>query len=78
MTDDTSSEYVNWPSGQKWEPRSWDNFNWAIGYEGTILPGGRIILGRWRNMMPAEGWDSGPFIFWQYGKESVDTPEVII
>ncbi|KAF2271401.1 uncharacterized protein EI97DRAFT_283724 [Westerdykella ornata] len=40
---------------------------WA--YEGVVLPGGRIILGRWWNASPDPnhpdyGCNSGPFIWW--------------
>lgn len=44
---------------------------WA--YEGVVLPGGKIILGRWWH--PLHGDDeemySGPFILW-----NVDTPKL--
>nr|KMM73561.1 hypothetical protein CPAG_09848 [Coccidioides posadasii RMSCC 3488] len=40
-----------------WEPGNWEeNFTWAYGYEGAVLPGGRIMMGRWRKMMSQE-WD---------------------
>ncbi|EAS33190.3 uncharacterized protein CIMG_13779 [Coccidioides immitis RS] len=48
-----------------WEPGNWvENFAWAYGYEGAVLQGGRIMMGRWRKMMSQE-WDGGPFIFWE-------------
>ncbi|QVM08959.1 hypothetical protein D8B26_003631 [Coccidioides posadasii str. Silveira] len=48
-----------------WEPGNWEeNFTWAYGYEGAVLPGGRIMMGRWRKMMSQE-WDGDPFIFWE-------------
>ncbi|TPX20095.1 hypothetical protein DIZ76_017892 [Coccidioides immitis] len=48
-----------------WEPGNWvENFAWAYGYEGAVLQGSRIMMGRWRKMMSQE-WDGGPFIFWE-------------
>ncbi|KAF2161817.1 hypothetical protein M409DRAFT_27873 [Zasmidium cellare ATCC 36951] len=41
---------------------------WA--YEGVVLPGGKIIVGRWWD--PEDGSYSGPFILW-----CVDTPELL-
>ena len=32
-------------------------------YEGVVLPGGKMMLGRWWDPMDA-GLESGPFIFW--------------
>jgi hypothetical protein len=41
-------------------------FNKIRGYEGMLLPGGKIMLGRWSNLLELgqEGGD-GPFIFWE-------------
>lgn len=38
------------------------DFNSIYGYEGVMLPGERIIMGRFANML--ETSDRGPFIFW--------------
>lgn len=39
------------------------NSLWA--YEGVVLPGGKIMLGRWWHPSPTPGDEySGPFIFW--------------
>ncbi|KAJ6024440.1 hypothetical protein N7540_005237 [Penicillium herquei] len=35
---------------------------WVHGYEAVILPGGRMMLGRWLDMKDMSG--RGPFIFW--------------
>jgi hypothetical protein len=37
---------------------------WVHGYEGVILPGGRIMLGRWIDMKNMGPSGRGPFIFW--------------
>jgi len=47
-------------------------------YEGVVLPGGRIILGRW-NHPSADPTDpdshfSGPFIFWNVEHSSAEPP----
>ncbi|KLJ13871.1 hypothetical protein EMPG_11215 [Blastomyces silverae] len=49
-----------------WLPWSWTavDFLWAYGYEGVIVPGGGIMMGRWRNMMVEAEVEEGPFIFW--------------
>jgi hypothetical protein len=41
-----------------------ENALWA--YEGVVLPGGQIIVGRWWSpeLVPAEDMYSGPFILW--------------
>jgi hypothetical protein len=49
---------------------------WA--YEGCVLPGGRMILGRWRDARadPAtpDSTVSGPFIFWNVDRSTVCPP----
>ncbi|OJD13084.1 hypothetical protein AJ78_06422 [Emergomyces pasteurianus Ep9510] len=49
-----------------WLPWSWTtiDFLWAYGYEGMIVPGGAIMMGRWRNMLAEAEAEAGPFIFW--------------
>ncbi|KAL2360452.1 hypothetical protein RJZ56_006678 [Blastomyces dermatitidis] len=49
-----------------WLPWSWTavDFLWAYGYEGVIVPGGGIMMGRWRNMMVEAEVEEGPFVFW--------------
>lgn len=41
-----------------------DNYHWVHGYEGVILPGGRIMLGRWMDLKNMDASGRGPFIFW--------------
>ena len=36
--------------------------DWLHGYEAILLPGGRIMLGRWIDLKNPTG--RGPFIFW--------------
>ncbi|OAX77188.1 hypothetical protein ACJ72_08515 [Emergomyces africanus] len=50
-----------------WLPWSWTSidFLWAYGYEGVIVPGGGIMMGRWRNMLIEVEAEAGPFIFWE-------------
>lgn len=38
------------------------DFEWVKGYEGVMLPGERIFIGRWLDMRAVD--DRGPFIFW--------------
>ena len=40
-----------------------DNY-WVHAYEGVILPGGRIMLGRWMDLKNMDASGRGPFIFW--------------
>ena len=49
------------------------------GYEGCVLPGGQIIIGRWWHVSTdyeVEPIDlySGPFIFWNVDNSSADIP----
>lgn len=36
--------------------------DWLHGYEAVLLPGGRIMLGRWMDLKDTSA--RGPFIFW--------------
>jgi hypothetical protein len=49
---------------------------WA--YEGVVLPGGHMIIGRWSdalaNHADRHNSQSGPFIFWNVEKSGLDTP----
>lgn len=36
--------------------------HWLHGYEALIIPGGRLMLGRWLDLKDTSG--RGPFIFW--------------
>lgn len=51
-----------------WPPTSlWDDFEMIEGCEGIILPGGKIMIGQYFNML-LEGesdCERGPFIYWQ-------------
>ncbi|KAE8321864.1 hypothetical protein BDV39DRAFT_210312 [Aspergillus sergii] len=46
-----------WPPGELET-----DFLWIQGYEGVILPGGKIMLGQWVDMIDMT--ERGPFIFW--------------
>ncbi|KAJ5281381.1 hypothetical protein N7478_006753 [Penicillium angulare] len=48
----------------KGEDPAWtrSSSGWVHGYEAMIIPGGRIMLGRWVDMKDESG--RGPFIFW--------------
>lgn len=55
------------------EELAWEDINYAYVYEGVIIPGGMIMMGRyWRFGPPTaaigfeqgEGADRGPFVFW--------------
>lgn len=55
------------------EELSWEDINYAYLYEGIIIPGGKIMMGRyWRFGAPTanvgfelgDGADRGPWIFW--------------
>ncbi|KAJ5683220.1 hypothetical protein N7462_006385, partial [Penicillium macrosclerotiorum] len=43
-----------------------DDFDshWVHGYEGLLLPGGRIMMGRWLDLKNMDASGRGPFIFW--------------
>lgn len=52
---------------------SWEDINYAYVYEGIIIPGGKIMMGRyWRSGSPSmidgfelgDGADRGPWVFW--------------
>ncbi|KAH8693129.1 hypothetical protein BGW36DRAFT_464317 [Talaromyces proteolyticus] len=63
----THDEYLSFPDEQ-WPPVDLhSDFLSIYGFEGVLLPGGRIILGQWLDMQ-GEGTgecDRGPFIFWE-------------
>ncbi|KAJ6085917.1 hypothetical protein N7486_010198 [Penicillium sp. IBT 16267x] len=46
------------------EQSTWSSVSsrWVHGYEAVIIPGGRLMLGRWIDMKNTSG--RGPFIFW--------------
>lgn len=48
------------------EPDAWHGISnhWVHGYEAVIIPGGRIMLGRWVDLKEPTGSGRGPFIFW--------------
>ncbi|KAI3081450.1 hypothetical protein CBS147339_2768 [Penicillium roqueforti] len=47
---------------EKHSPLVMDGPGWIHGYEAVIIPGGRLMLGRWLDMK--ETGARGPFIFW--------------
>lgn len=54
---------------EKWPPLDLEtDFHWIYGYEGLVLPGGRLMLGRWLQMMDVT--NTGPFIFWDVDDNS--------
>ncbi|GAE00271.1 hypothetical protein ACLA_045390, partial [Paecilomyces variotii No. 5] len=59
--EDGEGEKAQFPD-EEWPPISWSDFHWAFGYEGAVLPGGNIMLGKWVNLLETN--DTGPFIFW--------------
>lgn len=59
--EDGEDQKAQFPN-EEWPPISWSDFHWIFGYEGAVLPGGNIMLGKWVNMLEAN--DTGPFIFW--------------
>ena len=55
------------------EELAWEDINYAYVYEGIIIPGGKIMMGRyWRSGAPSaidgfelgDGADRGPWLFW--------------
>jgi len=52
------------------------------GYEGCVLPGGRVIVGRWMDLTGQDGDAiqdpvdefSGPFIYWNIDESSAEPP----
>ena len=69
MTDPTSPDGLNYSDGHisSGDQSALDDHCWC--YEGIVLPGGKIILGRWWHPFGEEtGYhDMGPFIFWSIG-----------
>lgn len=62
QTDHKKNE-EQWFPQEDWPPFDLDwSFHWIYGYEGVLLPGGRIMMGRWQDMKSRI--DTGPFIFW--------------
>jgi hypothetical protein len=52
---------------ESWPPLDMQtDFHWIYGFEGVILPGGRIMMGNWLDMQKVhqEDCDRGPFIYW--------------
>ena len=60
---------IHFGEGLEWDSTGVDDGCWA--YEGVVLPGGKIILGRWWSPLDETGereW-TGPFIFWNVSGE---------
>lgn len=54
---------VDWLPNETWPPVDLGlDFVCIHGYEARLLPGGRIMLGQWVDMLDTTG--RGPFIFW--------------
>jgi hypothetical protein len=52
---------------EDWPPFDLElDFHWIFGYEGVVLPGGRIMMGQWLDIgdMEDDKHGKGPFIFW--------------
>jgi hypothetical protein len=52
---------------EDWPPADLEwSFHYIYGFEGVILPGGRIMLGQWLDIKEegALDCDRGPFIYW--------------
>ncbi|KKZ66146.1 hypothetical protein EMCG_08118 [[Emmonsia] crescens] len=66
VDDNEEEEEKEEDEEEGWQPWSWTtvDFLWAYGYEGVIMPGGGIMMGKWRNMMAEVEAEAGPFIFW--------------
>lgn len=61
--DKKEEQELGWLPEEEWPPVDLElEFNWIFGYEGVMLPGGRIMMGRWIDMR--EPSITGPFIFW--------------
>lgn len=54
----------NGSSSDEWSPLDWSEFLEASAYEGIVTPGGKIMMGRWIDVLPEGRGESGPFIFW--------------
>lgn len=61
VTERTEDEALWFPK-ERWPPNSLEDFNSIHGYEGVMLPGERIIIGRFVDLHNT--YDRGPFIFW--------------
>ncbi|RAL05699.1 MFS myo-inositol transporter [Aspergillus ibericus CBS 121593] len=63
VTEPEADDYA-WLFQEGWPPSDLvTEFYWIRGYEGVILPGGRIMIGSWIDMIDTA--DRGPFIFWK-------------
>ena len=58
---DGEEEEASWLPEDDWPPILMDSYS-IRGYEGVILPGGRIIIGRYVDMLDVD--TRGPFILW--------------
>ncbi|RJE25514.1 hypothetical protein PHISCL_02126 [Aspergillus sclerotialis] len=57
------ADEIPWFSNEFWPPYVLQSdFSSINGYEGVLLPGGRIMMGRFVDMIQTS--DRGPFIFW--------------
>lgn len=55
------------------------NYGGLYAYEGVVLPGGQIIVGRWWCPYTGQGEDtySGPFIMWCVDDEDDEVAEAV-
>lgn len=62
----------------KFFPHANGNYNpgQCWGYEGCVLPGGRIIIGRWFDARSESAMHvmSGPFVFWNVDESEAEVP----
>lgn len=69
--DDGSEDDDEGPQQKcQWQPKNWEmDFQFAYGYQGIVVPGGKLMLGGWMDLVRGiEATDSGPFIFWEVPK----------
>ncbi|PYH97556.1 MFS myo-inositol transporter [Aspergillus ellipticus CBS 707.79] len=64
LDDDNAETEGAWLVEEEWPPSDLElDFRWIRGYEGVILPGNRIMMGRWLDMVDTA--DRGPFLLWK-------------
>ena len=63
--DGTAGGEGHWFPEEDWPPLTLEtDFHWIHGYEGVLFPGGRMMIGRFVDMVETDA--RGPFIFWDY------------
>ncbi|OKL58892.1 hypothetical protein UA08_05778 [Talaromyces atroroseus] len=64
-------EVIDDAEEENWNPNLYEDFDCVYGFEGVLLPGGKIMLGHYFDMLGEDhpGSERGPCIYWEDSKD---------